>query len=297
MSTESFKSLKEFKSYQEQIAHLRDAHSLQISDDAAAQAILETVNYYRLSAYGIGLLDKTTDRYHEGVTIEHLYALYQFDSRLRNILSPVIEYIEIQMRTQIAYLLAMKYGPEGYKDRSNFESWFSKLKKKDMHEVFCEQLDAEINKQKRKPFVRHHLTVYGGHFPIWVAVELLSLGSLSTLYSIMKLDDKKDIAKYFRTNVNYVKSWFAALVELRNICAHYGRIYNMPLDSTPKLPPRYSRFITNRFFTDCLAFRYILNGKSVWNTFVLNLRGAVDECEYLQMDYIGFPDNWETLLR
>lgn len=296
MSDQNFCPLKKPMSYDEQVDHLRNSHGLIIPDAQQANAILQSVNYYRLSAYGIGLMDKQTGKFHEGVTIDEIFALYQFDCRLRNIISPVIEYIEIQMRSQISQLIAMKYGAEGHLDKNNFHSWYSKIKNKDMHDVFVDQLNAEINKQKRKPFVLHHNSKYGGHFPIWVAVELLTLGSLSTLYSIMKPEDQKIIAKFFSTNAEYMKSWFAALVELRNICAHYNRIYNMPLDSMPKLPKCYSQYVTNRVFSDLLAFKYVTKSNSVWKTFVASLVGAVDECEYLNLSFIGFPTDWQTIL-
>lgn len=145
--------------------------------------------------------------------------------------------------------------------------------------------------------VVHHQQKYGGHFPIWVVVELLSLGSLSTLYSLMKREDQIAIAKQFHTHYTYMKSWFAALVEIRNICAHYGRLYNMPLDSVAKLSPKESRYANARLFTDCLALRYIMHGEMPWNTFILNLRAIIDECPSANLKCIGFPDNWEEILQ
>ena len=283
--------------YDEQIRNLQVNHGLVITDCAKAKEILKTVNYYRLSAYGIDLLDKTTDRYREGTSLEQIYSLYQFDSRLRNIISPVIEYVEIKLRSHIAYHLAIKYGAECYRDRSYFHPWVSGVTGKDMFDAFNEHVDAEIKKQSKKPMVVHHMQKYEGHFPIWVVVELLSLGTLSTLYSLMKREDQKAIAQDFKTGFVYVKSWFAALVEIRNICAHYGRLYNMPLDSLAKLSPKENQYANSRLFTDCLALRYVMHGESIWNTFVLNLRAIIDECPSVNLKCIGFPNNWEDLLQ
>ena len=283
--------------YDEQILNLQVNHGLVITDCAKAKEILKTVNYYRLSAYGIDLLDKTTDRYREGTSLEQIYSLYQFDSRLRNIISPVIEYVEIKLRSHIAYHLAIKYGAECYRDRSYFHPWVSGVTGKDMFDAFNEHVDAEIKKQSKKPMVVHYMQKYEGHFPIWVVVELLSLGTLSTLYSLMKREDQKAIAQDFKTGFVYVKSWFAALVEIRNICAHYGRLYNMPLDSLAKLSPKENQYANSRLFTDCLALRYVMHGESIWNTFVLNLRAIIDECPSVNLKCIGFPNNWEDLLQ
>ena len=111
------RQLKEAKTYQEQIENLINNHALQISDRTKAEEILSTVNYYRLSAYGIGLMQPADpEKYLPGITLEHIYHLYQFDSGLRNILTPLIEYVEIAFRTRLAYQLAITYGAEGYRD-------------------------------------------------------------------------------------------------------------------------------------------------------------------------------------
>lgn len=290
-------SLKEPLTYEEQIQHLIVEHGLVISDSQRAQDILKSVNYYRLSAYGIGLIDKETDRYPEDTSIEQLYSLYVFDSNLRNIISPVIEFVEVRLRSIIAYHLAIKYGPECYRDRIFFSPWFSQVKARDMFDVFNENVDAEIQRQSKKPMVKHHNDKYGGHFPIWVVVELLSLGSLSTLYSIMKREDQNAVAAQFNADYAYMKSWFAALVELRNICAHYGRLYNMPLDSLAKLPPNEKQYAHRRLFTNCLALKYITSGRDVWDTFLAKFKTIVNECPQVNLHYIGFPKNWEEILQ
>lgn len=112
--------LKSPKTYDEQIRNLQENHGLVINDPVKAKEILKTVNYYRLSAYGIDLLDKKTDKYRDGTSLEQIYSLYQFDSKLRNIISPVIEFVEVKLRSSIAYHLAIKYGAECYRDRTFF---------------------------------------------------------------------------------------------------------------------------------------------------------------------------------
>ena len=50
--------LKPALTYNQQIDRLKNVHNLSITDDAAALEILKKVNYYRLSAYGLGLTKK-----------------------------------------------------------------------------------------------------------------------------------------------------------------------------------------------------------------------------------------------
>lgn len=94
--------LKPALSFDKQIDRLEEEHGLRIEDRAFALGVLSRVNYYRLSAYGIGL-KKTDDpdKYIENISLEHLYNLYLFDSYLRSALLLIIEQIEIELRTQI----------------------------------------------------------------------------------------------------------------------------------------------------------------------------------------------------
>lgn len=92
-------------SYSEQIERLKNFHKMKIEDDNQAKEILQKINYYRLSGYGIGLLSSSNkDEYREGISLQHLFRLYKFDSVLKNALMHVIEQIEIQLRTQISYV-------------------------------------------------------------------------------------------------------------------------------------------------------------------------------------------------
>ena len=115
--------LKNPLTYTQQIDRCINYHNLAISDRSTAEDILKHVNYYRLSAYGIGLKKKDDpEKYIDGISLEQLYRIYCFDSKFKNILIHCIEQIEIQLRTQISYHLAMKYGAAGYEDKCNFEN-------------------------------------------------------------------------------------------------------------------------------------------------------------------------------
>lgn len=290
------KELQTPLTYSEQIACLRDKHGLTIENEEWAASVLSSVNYYRLSAYGIGLIDKATDRYPAGTSFNMLYSLYRFDSKLRNLLIAIIEYIEIEFRTKIAYTLAINYGAEGYRDADNFNDKISSYHNIKLHSLFCDRLENEINKQSRRPLVKHHLENYDGRFPIWVAVEIISFGTLSTLYSAMVDSDQRTVSKSYNTNPDYMRSWFAAFVELRNTCAHYGRIYNTPFSSTPKLPKEYIKHKSNKLFPHILAICYVLKGNSVLRDFLTTLKALLGEFDMVNLSFLGFPKNWERIV-
>ena len=121
MTSISQEPLKPALTYIQQVKRLKTVHNLTISDEKAAIRILQNVNYYRLSAYGIGLKkDSNHEEYRDDITLEHIFRLYCFDSEFRNDIIHIVEQLEIQLKTQISYHLATKYGPEGYMDVTNF---------------------------------------------------------------------------------------------------------------------------------------------------------------------------------
>lgn len=293
--------LKQALTYDEQIDRLKSVHNLSISDDAAALNILRRVNYYRLSAYGLGLFQKDDkEKYVDGITLEHIYRLYEFDSMFRNSLVHIIEQLEIQLRTQISNHLALKYGSEGYICPKNFADKTMAKTGDSVHKTVIDSFHKECEHQKNAPFVKHHMDKYEGHFPVWVAIELFTFGNLSSLYSIMLPEDRKAIASLYNTEPNHLGSWILALVEIRNICAHYSRLYNMPLKQSPYLYSenlKYRSGKINKVFPVLLSIKRMLNNDERWIDFETQLEAIIDEYQdVIQLPFIGFPTEWKSVL-
>lgn len=293
--------LKKPLSYEDQLKRLKVDHNLKIDDDEAATGILKRVNYYRLSAYGLGLMragDK--EKYRDGITLEHIFRLYIFDSRLRSILFPAIEKLEIQLRAQISNHLAMTYGADGYICSSNFADKKTK-DGKTVHEKIMDDFQREIRHQRKAPFVRHHMEKYEGRFPAWVAVELFTFGNLASIYSIMKPDDRKAIANLYNTDPRHLGSWMLSLVEVRNICAHYGRLYNMPLKQAPALYREHRMYQqegkATKLFQALLAMRRVFGNDARWKSVRVELDALMEEyADVVNLAYIDFPENWKEVL-
>lgn len=291
--------LKPALNYEEQIDKLKNDHNLLISNDKFAKEILEKVNYYRLSGYGIGLKKfNNYEHYKDNISIEHLFKLYCFDSEFKNVLMRTIEQIEIEFRTQIAYNLSIKYGPDVLMNKNNFIN--KKNKEKDeIYSIIVKHLDKEIKRQGNKPFVKHHINKYGGNFPIWVSVELMSFGNLSSLFSILKDEDKKEIANYYNTDTKYLKNWILCLVEVRNICAHYTRLYNMPLKENPKLYSENEKYKgkQNKIFPILLIIKRILKSNAQWKSLLTDLNKTFNKYDgYFSYKFMGFPENGKEIL-
>ncbi|MBB5172427.1 Abi family protein [Texcoconibacillus texcoconensis] len=278
---------------EEQIKIFKSRHLI-IKDEEAAISFLKRVNYYRLSAYGLTLKrSDNTEKFLPGTSFSHLVSLYQFDRKLRELLIGKLEVIEIAFRAQISYHHAHKYGSLGYKTPSNF----SILK---YHTTFLENLDRLIHENRHELFVHHHQSKYNGEFPFWVAIEVISFGSLSKLFRNLKNIDKSAIAKehYDRIPYKYIESWLHALSYLRNICAHHGRLYGKKLVIKPRLFNNIDSSIRN---SDLFSAVYILIHLLPHNekvSFVIDLRVLIEQySDYIHLPSLGFPEKWDKLLR
>ncbi|MGI6739746.1 MAG: Abi family protein [Christensenellales bacterium] len=300
MQNNNVKPLKQPLNYIEQIKMLQEKHNLIVDDEVIAIEALKQLNYYRLCAYGLTFLDPSDkEKYIYGTSFSDLTQLYQFDFAFRHLLLSVLEAFEINLRSKISYHLAITYGSEGINDKNNFKSIYNKRNEL-VYDVFISNLQVAIERGKKKPFVAHHLKKYGGKFPVWASIELFSFGMLSTLFGIMMDKDQKAIAIEFGIkSAGLLNGWVRAFLDLRNRCAHNERIYNMPLSQPISLLNKDKKYITtktNKVFPVVLALKRVTQNKSLWTWFCFELKRLFDVYPVVELKYIGFPYDWETIL-
>lgn len=295
MSKRTYAPVKPARSYEEQARRLLETHNLQIGDMQHAQAILSTVNYYRLTTYGKHLRRADDpERFTDGVTLDTLYALYRFDMGLRHALLPVLEFFEVQLRAKLSYRLAMAHGSTGYTDAGHFRQDKQSL---GLHKSLMNKFKIEVRRQDALPFVRHHKTKYGGHFPIWVAVELFTFGMLAQLFDIMTEEDQWAVSREYRMEPEALGALIHAAVDARNVCAHYGRLYNQAMDDQPLLPQEYERYASDRVFPTLLMLRFVADSGAVYGRMVdeiVRLTRAFPEAD---VALCGFPEDWVDILK
>lgn len=286
----TFSPLKPPTSYEKQIEILKK-RGIIIDNNEFARIILERLNYYRLSAYCLPF-KKGNDFFETGTSIEKIFMVYEFDRKLRNQLFSTIGPIEIFLRTKLAYYHAHKYNAEGYMNPDNFED---RIK----HQIFLREFDVCVDHNEKSLFVDHHINKYGRRFPIWVAVEIFSFGMLSKFYANLIPADRKVIANTFKISEHHLKSWFTSITVLRNICAHYSRIYYNRFTQTPRLPKEGSfQQLSNLVFDIIYIMKYIYPDSKVWNNeIVINLMSIIEQYEgVIDLNHIGFPPDWQSLL-
>ena len=291
----SYAPVKPARSYEGQIQRLSQAHGLTISDVKKAREILSTVNYYRLTTYGKHLRrSDNPDLFAEGVSLDTLYALYQFDMGLRHAILPVLEFFEIQLRAKIAYTLAMAYGSLGYTEAANFrgdrqsQGWF-----KDMHNKFR----TEVRRCNDLAFVRHHQNKYGGKFPVWAAVELFSFGMLGQLFAIMRHADQEAVAREYGLTPEELCALISAAIDVRNICAHYSRLYNQAIEDQPQLNAQQKVYESDKVFPALLALRAVAGQERIWTEMIRSIEQLCTEFPQAELSLCGFPENWIDVLK
>lgn len=138
----------------------------------------------------------------------------------------------------------------------------------------------------------------GGQLPMYALVEVFSFGTLSKFYKNMHNKDKKEIAKTFGVGYTYIASWLESISYVRNICAHYGRLYNAKMSKSPMLYNEYTQagIGNNRVYGVLLCMKHLLKNDSHWNLFVDKIEMLFDKYQSVQIKTMGFPDNWKELL-
>lgn len=287
--------VKPARSYEEQAQRLFEVHGLRVENADRARHILSTVNYYRLTTYGKHLRrPDDPEKFIDGVALDDLYELYQFDMGLRHQLLPVLEFFEVQLRAKMSYHLAMTYGSTGYTNAAHF-----RLDKasQGMHKGLMNKFRIEVRRQGDLAFVRHHQSKYGGKFPVWAAVELFSFGMLAQLFSILTESDQWAVSREYQLSPEELGALIDAAVDVRNICAHYARLYNQPIEGHPLLPPAYAAYDSGFVFPVILALKAVAGGHRVYGDMIRGLSQLFAAYPQADPALCGFPVGWEDLLR
>lgn len=291
--------VKEFKTIEEQISILRN-RGLIIDDEERAKNTLSNLNYYRLSAYSLTL--RKNNNFNSNVHFSDIIQIYNFDMELRAILMYLLESIEVSMRTYIGYYHGKAYGALGYYNESSFEDI-------DRFHSFENDYKKAINEYGNKEvFVKHHYEMYDGKFPIWVLVELLTLGTLSRLFKNLTLEVRKEICRnnYGKINDKYIGNWLQGCTILRNICAHRGRLFNRKLPFALRLGKDDKQIFETRgistnkankqLFAYIIVIKKMIADKNVWETFMLRLINLEKKYPFVRLDFYGFPNDWKQIL-
>ena len=304
---------KVFKTIDEQILILK-SRGLIIDDIDFAQDILIRENYFFLSGYRHPFLKTKGDRYFlPNTNFKELYALFNFDRQIRNIIFKNLLIVENNMKSIFSYQLSKQYGyrERDYLKPTNFTHNPEKQR----------QVGDLIRKMKRQIKVNgsqhsatsHYIKNYG-YIPLWVVVKVLSFGIVSELFNIMKSEDQDEIARIYGVSVENLLTYLPILANYRNLCAHEDILYEhrnqKSINDTKyhvalNIPMQDGEYIYGK--DDVFALFIILKALLRKDEFRLLISETSYELDILAgklktikinkiMDIMGFPVNFKEIL-
>ena len=300
-------------SIEEQIATLRE-RGLAISDEARARQYLANISYFRLSAYTRPLYQPGLQehRFIEGTSFEDVLRLYVFDRELRLLLLDAIERLEVALRAQLTNTLAEHHGPHGYLNPEIFDTRYN-------HTWLLEKLESAAKGREIETFLAHYREKYQSspaQPPIWMAVELLTFKEVSILLANLRLsEDTQRIERHFGWKIPVLRSWFRSLSDLRNICAHHGRVWNREFGSRPEIPrktpngwpsiptsietgsrehPSQRLDPRRRLYFQLVVIESLMRVVSPNSQWAERLITLLDHYSQISYRHMGFPSDWDT---
>ena len=307
-------SEKTFKSLDQQIGILKEK-GLVIEDIDYTKEILLRENYFFISGYRhLFLKSKSDKNFIPNTNFRELYAMFNFDRQIRNIIFKNLLIVENNAKSIFSYQLSRKYGikEKDYLNPSNFNRASDKSR----------QVNDLLKKMKRQIRVNggqhsatmHYISNYG-YVPMWIVVKVLSFGIISELFSILKPEDQVDIAEVYGIKPELLNQYLPILANFRNLCAHEDILYDhktqRPIDDSKYhrllgIPTMDGEFIYGK--DDLFALIIILKQLLREEEFTLLINEISYEVDVLAgklevigiekvLDSIGFPLNYKDIAR
>ncbi len=210
---------KIFKTLDEQITILKNK-GLIIEDEILAKEILLRENYFFISGYRSLFMKSLVDKkFVVGASFRELYAMFNFDRQVRNILFKNLLIVENNIKSIISYYLSKTYGikESDYLNPMNFNR--APERSRQVNDLI-KKMKRQIHSNTNSHTATAHYNMNYGYIPLWIAVKVLSFGIVSELYNILKPQDQREVAVFFKTDANNLMTYLPVLSNYRNLCAH-----------------------------------------------------------------------------
>lgn len=213
---------KKATNIEEQISILKKRGMILDQDLNKIEEILLDIGYYRLGFYWYPFSNPKTHNFDHNIKFSEVLALYYFDSDLKNLLTKYLTRFEINFRTKLIYYVSNAY--------PNSPTWF--VDPAVVEREFIQTFDKFYSKDfklSNKAIKKHHEKYINDKYaPAWKTIEFLTFGSVLHLYRSIKSKQLKElIAKEYQIlNILVLEAHIKIILNLRNICAHNGVLYD-----------------------------------------------------------------------
>ena len=288
---------KQLLTFEQQIELLKQ-RGLIIEDEDEAIAILDRTSYFRLADYWRPMeIDRATHQFRSNAHFKNVVAIYRFDAELKELLFKAILQIEVATRSKMIRFFSATHHP----------FWFADATLSEDSGLFQSNLSSirrEISRSQ-EDFITEHFAKYETpEFPpVWKTLEVISLGTLSKLYTNFSDHTAKDLmAKDFGLPQHLILgSWLASITVLRNKCAHHARVWNRRFPVMPVLPRKTIRpWIKNRniqpykLYVQICCIAYWLQSINPASTFIKDIKALIAKYPVVAPAVMGFPRDWQS---
>lgn len=298
---------KIFRDTRTQIRILK-SRGLIIKNKRYAKKIIREANYYNLiNGYKKPFIKKecSYETFLDGTRFEELYALYEFDRKLRIVTLEVILKIEKQVKSLISYRFSKQYGHKDYLKYENFDTNGSQKFKQ--VSTLLSQLHRKIADNIDKDLAVSHYVSGKNYIPLWVLVNTISFGDISKFYVNMLPHDRNEVAKHIKFGIREqeLSSILFFLSSVRNRCAHDELLYcyNSHISIRNNRYLNYFRiYRKNMYFSVMVSFKMLLDKKEYTvyqekvDVLFEELRKELTTISIKDIQRImGVPYNWKYL--
>lgn len=300
---------KQFRTYDEQIAFLEEEKGLIISDKEYAKRILLKIGYFPLiNGYKEVFKESINDQFQKGTTFEDIYELYSFDNDLRNIFLKYILMAERNIKSSLSYHFCKEYGDmqSDYLDVNNYDYTG---KKKNVINRMLKIMSGQLRQDSDYVYIRHYMIKYQ-YVPLWVLMNVLTIGQLSKIYASQKGRIQIKVCKDFGPlKINEMGKILAVMTKFRNVCAHNDRLFDFRtkdalLDRNiydrlgiQKDKDRY-KYGKNDLYAQVIILKLLLSDED-FRIFFHDLKTCFKKHPIYKeiLVKMGFPENWEQIGR
>jgi abortive infection bacteriophage resistance protein len=260
---------------------------------------LKEVNYYRLSAYWYPFREKHRNNFIPETNIDKVWQYYTFDRQFRLIVMDAIERVEISVRTHLTNTFTLNYGPFGHIYPGNLPNITV-----EEHQRFLKNIHEEEEKSK-EAFLVHFRQKYSSEteLPLWIACELMSFGTILTLYKHLDKHMQSILAVEYQIPSRVLESWLTTLNYIRNICAHHARLWNRELAIRPFIPRYHTMPVwhfpvrvldaQSRIFSVLTVLKYLLSLIAPQSRWQYRMEELFNRYPDVPLKEMGFPENWK----
>lgn len=216
------------------VAHLV-SRGLGVANSVQAERTLVEVGQDRLRPYCLARRDVSiipAKPFLPNISFSDIVELYNFDEELRTYLFRYCAKIEIIFKNSIAEVLSENFGPHPYFNNAVYNSAGSKLKGiSQISMIISKKLESDV--VAKRYYEKHDEPAMP---PIWTTKEFLTFGAANYYLENLENGIRNKVARRVGLpDYTVLKNWIKCIIDLRNICAHHGRLFNRKLQKSPQV--------------------------------------------------------------